>query len=713
MDVMRRIVFFLAIIQASSHIKRCPKRCVCNETKHAMSCHGAVLTYIPRAPSFVTKYELSGASIGLLTKEHMMNLTHCVLTHLILKKNNITGIGTDAFVDLRYLQKLFWEQDFFPLSDFELLLEHVSSKISDISISALILDKHVASASSFRSLVNLQALKINMHQLKFFNATGLSQLVNLTSLDLSTNRLSSFSLTENLPKLKHLNLGQNDLTEIPQLCLNMSVPTIPRLSILILQDNAIRILETRGISCLKNMKKLVLSQNRIETLNDNVFATLAQLTELQLSRLTSLQYVEHLAFNSTSLSKILFTENPKMTNRKFKPASLFSETPNLATLDLTNTKLDISVNELKALLLTLKNVKHLTMQRTFIKELPTGVFSKLSKLENVSFSGNMLTGWSKDVFANVTNIKHIFFDGCNIKTINESSLPLEFRLSIKEIDLANNPFVCTCDLLWFKTWLDKVRSNRSITFSQYPHRYNCRAPNINALSLEDFHPTEKSCTITKLYTLILTVVLTVSLTITVTVLVVYRYRWHLLYWISLFRRRRQTKSGTEEKRFDAFVSYSESDGDWVYDELLDFLERELGLSLCEHSRDFQVGTFIVDNVMGALDSSRKTILVISNEYMKSDWCQFELQMALYSFLKHETDIVVILLHPIKVDFVTSSLRALMMSTTMMPWCNDTEAKALFKERLRNILCDGDTIGSRDLADPNRHSDPEDHVILVQ
>ncbi|XP_046574984.1 toll-like receptor 13 [Haliotis rubra] len=403
-----------------------------------------------------------------------------------------------------------------------------------------------------------------------------------------------------------------------------------------------------------------------------------------------------------------------MTKRKFKPASLFSETPNLATLDLTNTKLDISVKELKALLLTLKNVKHLTMQKTFIKELPTGVFSKLTKLENVTFSGNMLTGWNKDVFANVTNIKHIFFDGCNIKTINESSLPLEFRLSVKEIDLANNPFVCTCDLLWFKTWLDEVRANGSITFSQYPHRYQCRAPNIQALSLEDFHPTEKSCTITNLYTIILTIVLSVSLVITVTILVVYRYRWYLLYWISLFRRRRRrSKRETEEKQYDAFVSYSNPDGDWVYDELLDFLEREVGLCLCEHSRDFQIGTYIVDNVMGALDSSRKTILVISNEYMKSDWCQFELQMALYSFLKHEIDIVVILLDQIKADHVTSSLRALMMSTSIMQWCSDTEAKELFKERLRNIMCEGDIIGSRDQADPNMHTDPADDEILVQ
>ena len=138
-----------------------------------------------------------------------------------------------------------------------------------------------------------------------------------------------------------------------------------------------------------------------------------------------------------------------------------------------------------------------------------------------------------------------------------------------------------------------------------------------------------------------------------------------------------------ELKYDAFVSYSNDDNDWVYDELLHYLEGQLGLRLCEHSRDFEGGKLIVDNVFDALDTSGKTILVISNEYMKSDWCQFELQMALNAFYKDETELVVVLLEPIEPGHVTSSLRALMTLVTYIEWSNDEEAKSLFKERLKD------------------------------
>lgn len=75
-------------------------------------------------------------------------------------------------------------------------------------------------------------------------------------------------------------------------------------------------------------------------------------------------------------------------------------------------------------------------------------------------------------------------------------------------------------------------------------------------------------------------------------------------------------------QYDAFVSYSSKDLPWVKNVLLKRLE-DGGLKVCIDFRDFVPGLSSIKNIERAILTSRKTILVITPDYLESSWTAFE------------------------------------------------------------------------------------------
>ena len=53
----------------------------------------------------------------------------------------------------------------------------------------------------------------------------------------------------------------------------------------------------------------------------------------------------------------------------------------------------------------------------------------------------------------------------------------------------------------------------------------------------------------------------------------------------------------------------------------------LGLKFCLAQRDFIVGMSIVDNIIRCISLSRRTVFIISHQFIKSGWCMEELIIA--------------------------------------------------------------------------------------
>lgn len=79
---------------------------------------------------------------------------------------------------------------------------------------------------------------------------------------------------------------------------------------------------------------------------------------------------------------------------------------------------------------------------------------------------------------------------------------------------------------------------------------------------------------------------------------------------------------TSKRDYDLFVSYSHVDGQWVRNWLLPRLEAA-GLRVCIDFRDFDVGVPSLVNLERAVDNSRHTLLVLTPNWVQSEWTDFE------------------------------------------------------------------------------------------
>ena len=83
--------------------------------------------------------------------------------------------------------------------------------------------------------------------------------------------------------------------------------------------------------------------------------------------------------------------------------------------------------------------------------------------------------------------------------------------------------------------------------------------------------------------------------------------------------------GSPPYNYDVFISYSHSDQAWVTTDLLSKLEQK-GLQVCIDYRDFEAGAPSVNEMRRAVTTSRKTLLVLTKNYLESAWTEFEVLM---------------------------------------------------------------------------------------
>ncbi|CAH1263402.1 TLR2 [Branchiostoma lanceolatum] len=180
-----------------------------------------------------------------------------------------------------------------------------------------------------------------------------------------------------------------------------------------------------------------------------------------------------------------------------------------------------------------------------------------------------------------------------------------------------------------------------------------------------------------------------------TITLTYRYRWYGRYAMFLLRAKFNKYELIREeeenpKTYDAFVAHNSHDSAWVIRHLLPQLERgdPPEFRLCLGDCDFQPGAPIVDNIAESIYESRKTICVITRNFLESDWCRFEMQMATYRLFEEHVDcLIVVFLEQIPAQRLAKyhSLRRVMCRNTYLEWPEDPEARDLFWERLRVAL----------------------------
>ncbi len=81
-----------------------------------------------------------------------------------------------------------------------------------------------------------------------------------------------------------------------------------------------------------------------------------------------------------------------------------------------------------------------------------------------------------------------------------------------------------------------------------------------------------------------------------------------------------------DDRYDVFISYSHRDETWVRNWLVPRLEH-LGVVVCIDYKDFEPGAPSITEMERAVQTSHKTLVIITPSYLESEWTEFEAVMA--------------------------------------------------------------------------------------
>ena len=648
----------------------CPvPNCICKGVEAV--CSGINMTYIPRLPIQISRVSITNGHLRRISASTMTNLTFNNISSLTLSNVLIKTIEYDSLRHLPLLTTLEISHE----SDLDVNeIKGLLDSMPKTYLRVLFLQYNgwislpTEMFHSFSKINNIDRLNLVGNNFSMINGSIFKRLKGLYRLKIQDNRISEINLS-GLSYLSYLNLAHNDLFEVPKLCDNENESLLPLLKMLRLDYNKIKHLTL--FKCLPKLQSLALSNNRIVTIHENCFKSLNNLKELNLYKAGNpISKIEDGAFSSDSMETLTLRELhfrfDKLSTRSVQ--QVFAKCENLRYLDISYNYFPDDMTMLRLLFIGLKNITTLIMQATGIFVLPPDLFSNFQNLENLILRDNKIYIWKngRTIFGNLTTLKHLDLGSNRINNINESTFTVEILMSLERISLASNPFYCTCEQMWFVNWI----KNTDINIDEWPNFYRCVQPiEMAGTKLKDYNPTVEIC---KVFNPLFIIVVSVSVfvvIVTVVVFIIVKCQTNIKNYLYLLRVNRHIKNGyfpfdnANDFEYHAFVVYCDADRLWVHREFVRRLENDAGIKLCIHQRDFDVGQTISGNIDTYLRKSWKVVVIMSNEFAKSQWCQWEVDIVQERRRRLGRNVfLLVMLKEITSKHMTSPLRTLLDNT---------------------------------------------------
>ncbi|MCL4140720.1 UNVERIFIED_CONTAM: hypothetical protein GTU68_029406 [Idotea baltica] len=348
-----------------------------------------------------------------------------------------------------------------------------------------------------------------------------------------------------------------------------------------------------------------------------------------------------------------------------------------------------------------KNLRVLFLNGSNINEIYNRTFNGLRKLKILYLNNNNITFLKGFEFEHLGLLKELYLHNNRLKFINNSTFLTLISLKILRLDdnllttlsvnqfsenlllkslwLGHNSWICSCNFLEeMKEWLED-----SINLIIDKPDFYC-SPNDSSSPRIHIPSYNESCGVKNLttsyqhmtshnYLFFPTISLGICALLLTVILIIFCNRNRMRVWmyakygVRVFHKNEY--EGDSDKLFDAFVSYSSKDELFVTQILAPELERgSPSYKLCLHYRDFPVGSFISDTIMGAVETSRRTILVLSENFIKSEWSRYEFRSAHHEVLRDRRKrLIVILLGEVPQRDLDPDLRLYLKTNTFLKW----------------------------------------------
>ncbi|XP_012235817.2 protein toll isoform X1 [Linepithema humile] len=561
------------------------------------------------------------------------------LVKLDLSKNRIASISGELFYGLYKLQELNMEQNH---------LRHISDrsfnfltklKIIKLSNNYLTLqstffdyiDPLIGTISPFHDCIDLEELHLANNNISKIFGDWITTHVQLHKLDLRYNNISSIKagdlqfvsdnirvdLTHN--KIQHILLHDAESIAMAQKSKHR---------------NVIISVENNPLSCDCDMYDFLRYMEgeihphvhdyfHIEPGNLNCHSP-EELKNLRIDVLSSQQYSKNLTCRLKNTDSItVCSEKCDCFVRPMDKAFLFDCTHK----NLTSVPKDIKepdISSIRAFTQSIDSISYLALNfsHNWLMHMPNLKTMKLESVEKLVVSHNNISEISLDGLN--TTIKVLELHNNNILRIPPKVLDfLKNSTHLNTLTLHENPWICDCDA---KDFLNFIQTKFQMISEV--DKVMCDGNNmiISEMTVTDFCPFDTAAIIS-----ISVAIALLGLIIGTFGLLYYKYQEQIKIW--LFAHQWCLWFVTEEeldkdKQYDAFVSFSHKDDDFIMDELVPKLESgPTPFKLCLHYRDWLAGEWIPDNIARSVENSRRTIVVLSPNFLDSVWGRMEFRAA--------------------------------------------------------------------------------------
>ena len=285
-----------------------------------------------------------------------------------------------------------------------------------------------------------------------------------------------------------------------------------------------------------------------------------------------------------------------------------------------------------------------------LKLLPRNIFHNLTSLQYLNLTMNSLRTLNVTI-SHMRNLRVLDLSLNLIGFLSNDALDEINTLVNLTIDLSGNPFICDCQHIDFLRWMVKNK-NRMQNF----HSYQCWFNSDTNQDAQDnafvaFKELDNKilptltirCNSTEFikYVFALAVLLLLAL---LTGLCVYNYYWDIKFCVLELNYRRRNymrileRQQSERFEFDAFISFDINDYPWVLEEMVPALQSP-ECNLYIYPEQFSSG-YIEDNIIRAMEKSHKIILLLSRNFVNSEWCLLEARMAFHRCLTTGFDLII-------------------------------------------------------------------------
>uniref|UniRef100_A0AAQ5XFC5 Slit homolog 1 protein n=1 Tax=Amphiprion ocellaris TaxID=80972 RepID=A0AAQ5XFC5_AMPOC len=436
----------LVLLAGQGGAEACPSPCSC--LGNTVDCHGLGIRSIPKSiPRGTERLDLNGNNLTVITKTDFSGLKHLRVLHLM--ENQISNVERGAFDDLKELERLRLNKN--RLSQLPELLFQKNEALSRLDLSENGIQ--AIPRRAFRGATDLKNLQLDKNHISCIEEGAFRALRSLEVLTLNNNNITSIPVSSfnHMPKLRTFRLHSNSLRcdchlawlspwlrQRPALGLYTQCSSPPALRGLNLAE-----LRKNDFACSGTTAQCSFSPCSLASGSCPPMCSCSNnIVDCRGRGLTAIP-----AHLPEAMTEIRLEQN----GIKSVPPGAFTSYKKLRRIDLSNNQIsEIAPDAFHGL----RALNSLVLYGNKITELPSAVFDGLASLELLLLNANKIHCIRATVFKDLENLALLSLYDNKIQSLAKGTF--NSLHSIQTLHLAQNPFVCDCNVKWLA---DFLRSN--------------------------------------------------------------------------------------------------------------------------------------------------------------------------------------------------------------------------------------------------------------